>query len=44
MQAWIAQTFGVTMSYAAVHKLVRYRLGATLKVARPRHLKTTRLP
>ena len=44
VQAWIAQTFGVTMSYAAVPKLVRYRLGATLKVARPSHLKKTRLP
>jgi transposase len=44
VQAWIAQTFGVRMSYAAVHKLVRYRLGATLKVTRPSHLKKTRLP
>ena len=44
VQDWIAQTLGVTMSYAAVHKLVRYRLGATLKVARPSHLKKTRPP
>ena len=27
------------MSYTAVHQLVRYRLGAKLKVPRPVHLK-----
>lgn len=36
---WIQQTFGVALSYKATHKLVRYKLGATLKVARPTHEK-----
>jgi hypothetical protein len=30
---------GVTLSYNATHKLVRYTLGAKLKVARPSHIK-----
>lgn len=36
---WIADTFGVTLSYNATHKLLRYKLGAKLKVARPTHIK-----
>ena len=36
---WIADTFGVTLSYNATHKLLRYKLGAKLKVARPSHKK-----
>jgi transposase len=36
---WIADTFGVTLSYNATHKLLRYKLGAKLKVARPAHIK-----
>jgi transposase len=44
IQAWIADTLGVTMQYHAVHKLVHDKLGARLKVARPSHpKKTTRL-
>ena len=37
VQTWILTTHGVSMSYAATHKLVHTKLGATLKVARPSH-------
>jgi transposase len=36
---WLKQTFGVDLPYSTVHKLIRYRLGAKLKRARPRHQK-----
>lgn len=36
---WISDTFGVALTYNATHKLVRYKLGAKLKVARPTHIK-----
>ena len=36
---WISDTMGVTLTYNATHKLVRYKLGAKLKVARPTHIK-----
>lgn len=36
---WIAAELGVAMQYEAVRKVVRYRLGAKLKRARPRPLK-----
>jgi transposase len=39
VRRWIADTLGVTLSYNATHKLVRYQLGAKLKVARPAHIK-----
>jgi len=39
VRRWIRDTLGVTLSYNATHKLVRYQLGAKLKVARPAHLK-----
>jgi transposase len=35
VRQWIRDTFGVALSYNATHKLVRYKLGAKLKVARP---------
>ena len=41
IQCWIRTTFGVEMTYNAVHKLVRYKLGAKLKVPRPTHPKKT---
>jgi len=44
VQGWIADQFGVQMEYSAVHKLVHYALGATLKVARPSHPKKTQRP
>ena len=36
---WIQDAFGVALTYNATHKLVRYKLGAKLKVARPTHIK-----
>jgi transposase len=39
IQRWITTTFGVQLSYNAVHKLVRYKLRAKLKVPRPSHTK-----
>ncbi len=39
VQQWIADTFGVQLSYNATRKLVRYKLGAKLKVPRPSHQK-----
>jgi transposase len=39
VRQWILATFGVALSYKATHKLVRYKLGAKLKVARPTHEK-----
>jgi transposase len=36
---WIQDAFGVALTYNATHKLVRYKLGAKLKVARPAHIK-----
>ena len=41
---WIHDTFGVALTYNATHKLVRYKLGAKLKVARPSHIKKTLTP
>ncbi len=42
IRQWIATTFGVSLSYNAVHKLVRYKLRAKLKVPRPSHIKKRR--
>lgn len=39
VQQWIAATFDVHLSYNATRKLVRYKLGAKLKVPRPAHQK-----
>jgi transposase len=39
VRQWIADHFGVVLTYNATHKLVRYQLGAKLKVARPVHIK-----
>jgi transposase len=39
VRQWIATNLGVSLSYKATHKLVRYKLGAKLKVARPSHIK-----
>lgn len=39
IQHWIAAEFGVQLSYNATRKLVRYKLGAKLKVPRPSHQK-----
>ena len=39
IQTWLAETHGVHMQYAALHKLVAYKLMARPKVVRPRHIK-----
>ncbi len=39
IQQWISTTFGVQLSYNALHKLVRYKLRAKLKVPHPSHTK-----
>lgn len=44
IRTWINTTFGTDLTYNAVHKLVRYKLGAKPKVARPTHPKKTWLP
>jgi transposase len=38
-QEWLRTEYGCDLPYSTVHKLVRYRLGAKLKRARPRHQK-----
>jgi transposase len=38
-QEWLRTEFGCDLPYSTVHKLIRYRLGAKLKRARPRHQK-----
>jgi hypothetical protein len=38
---WLADQHGVDLPYATVHRLLRYRLRAKLKRARPSHAKTT---
>lgn len=38
-QEWLRAEFGCDLPYSTVHKLIRYRLGAKLKRARPRHQK-----
>jgi transposase len=38
-QEWLRTEYGRDLPYSTVHKLVRYRLGAKLKRARPRHQK-----
>ena len=42
VQQWLAQEYALQVPYPTVHKLVRYRLGAKLKRARPRHGKKTK--
>lgn len=39
VQTWLKAVWDVDMSYTGVHKLVRYRLKAKLKVPRPSHRK-----
>lgn len=39
VQTWLRAVWGIEMSYTGVHKLVRYRLKAKLKVPRPSHIK-----
>jgi transposase len=39
VQRWLSETLNVEAEYDTVHHLVRYRLGAKLKAARPVHAK-----
>ena len=39
LQQWINTEFGLTVPYKSVYNLVRYHLGAKLKVPRPEHPK-----
>jgi hypothetical protein len=39
IQTWLAEQHGLQMEYAALHKLVAYKLNARPKVVRPRHIK-----
>ena len=39
IQQWIQAELGLTIAYKTVYQLVRYELGAKLKVPRPRSLK-----
>lgn len=39
VQQWLFETLDIEAEYATVHHLVRYRLGAKLKAARPVHVK-----
>jgi transposase len=41
VQQWLHQDFGLAIPYRTVHGLVRDRLKAKLKRARPRHVKKT---
>lgn len=38
VQAWLGEDYGLQVKYPTLHRLVRYRLKAKLKVARPRHV------
>jgi len=40
-QRWLEQEFGISARYSAVHGIIRRRLGAKLKRARPAHVKKT---
>ena len=39
VQRWLADEYAIALTYTSVHRLVRYRAGATLKVSRPEHPK-----
>ena len=38
IQSWLKETFGLDLPYPTVHKIVRYRLDAKLKVPRKSHV------
>ena len=41
-QRWLEEAFGLNVSYKTVHGILRYRLKAKLKRARPSHVKKTK--
>ena len=44
MRVWLAEEHQVTLSYARVHALVRYKLHAKPQRPRPSHAKKTQKP
>ena len=42
VQRWLGQTFGLDIPYKTLHGILRYRLKAKLKRARPSHVKKTK--
>lgn len=40
-QRWLQEEFNLEMSYSTLHQIIRYRLQAKLKRARPSHAKKT---
>ena len=40
IQDWLNQEFGIDLAYKSVHKIVRYKLKAKLKIPRPQSQKT----
>lgn len=42
VQRWLREEYALYVPYTTLHTLVRYRLGAKLKRARPRHAKKTK--
>lgn len=44
VQQWLQDTLGIKAEYRTVHELVRYRLKAKLKAARPVHTKQDERP
>jgi transposase len=43
-QAWLQEQWGLAVKYKTLHRIIRYELGAKLKVARPSHVKKTLPP
>jgi transposase len=39
IQLWLREHYGLDINYVTLHQIVRYRLGAKLKVARKSHIK-----
>lgn len=43
-QGWLQKQWDVAVKYKTLHQIIRYELGAKLKVARPSHVKKTLPP
>lgn len=42
IRVWLEETYKVSLKYKTIYKVVRYKPGAKLKVARPSHIKKLR--
>lgn len=42
IRVWLEETYKVNLKYKTIYNLVRYKLGAKLKVPRPSHIKKLR--